>query len=87
MLGSCAFFSKTWIEVSGSSAKDVSVIVQLYTVLPLTKLLTHINLCVSGGKAAEGAADGNEGAQRNVYGARAQQVQRPPHCLFATHNI
>lgn len=23
MLGSCAFFSKTWIEVSGSSAKDV----------------------------------------------------------------
>jgi len=24
MLGSCAFFSKTWIEVSGSSAKDVS---------------------------------------------------------------
>ena len=25
MLGSCAFFSKTWIDVSGSSAKDVSV--------------------------------------------------------------
>ena len=25
MLGSCAFFSKTWIEVSGSSAKDVSI--------------------------------------------------------------
>jgi len=24
MLGSCAFFSKTWIEVSGSSAKDVA---------------------------------------------------------------
>lgn len=24
MLGSCAFFSKTWIEVSGASAKDVS---------------------------------------------------------------
>ena len=23
MLGSCAFFSKTWIDVSGSSAKDV----------------------------------------------------------------
>jgi len=23
MLGSCAIFSKTWIEVSGSSAKDV----------------------------------------------------------------
>jgi len=26
MLTSCAFFSKTWIEVSGSSAKDVSII-------------------------------------------------------------
>lgn len=26
MLGSCAFFSKTWIDVSGSSAKDVSAI-------------------------------------------------------------
>lgn len=26
MLGSCAFFSKTWIEVSGSSAKDVGVL-------------------------------------------------------------
>lgn len=25
MLGSCAFFSKTWIEVSGSSAKDVII--------------------------------------------------------------
>ena len=25
MLGSCAFVSKTWIEVSGSSAKDVSL--------------------------------------------------------------
>ena len=24
MLGSCAFFSKTWIDVSGSSAKDAS---------------------------------------------------------------
>ncbi|XP_034934742.1 protein transport protein Sec61 subunit alpha-like [Chelonus insularis] len=24
MLGSCAFFSKTWIEVSGSSAKDIA---------------------------------------------------------------
>lgn len=27
MLGSCAFFSKTWIEVSGSSAKDVGVLI------------------------------------------------------------
>jgi protein transport protein SEC61 subunit alpha len=29
MLGSCAFFSKTWIEVSGSSAKDVSFLRRL----------------------------------------------------------
>jgi len=27
MLGSCAFFSKTWIDVSGSSAKDVCITV------------------------------------------------------------
>ena len=27
MLGSCAFFSKTWIDVSGSSAKDVRLCV------------------------------------------------------------
>ena len=26
MLGSCAFFSKTWIDVSGSSAKDVCIL-------------------------------------------------------------
>lgn len=30
MLGSCAFFSKTWIEVSGSSAKDVSIFFVFY---------------------------------------------------------
>ncbi|KII73959.1 Protein transport protein Sec61 subunit alpha [Thelohanellus kitauei] len=24
MLGSCAFFSKTWVDVSGSSSKDVA---------------------------------------------------------------
>ena len=26
MLGSCAFFSKTWIDVSGSSANDMSCV-------------------------------------------------------------
>lgn len=35
MLGSCAFFSKTWIEVSGSSAKDVSEQGFLLCFLPL----------------------------------------------------
>ena len=33
MLGSCAFFSKTWIEVSGSSAKDVSRSCSLWEVV------------------------------------------------------
>ncbi len=32
MLTSCAFFSKTWIDVSGSSAKDVSVCVWVWCV-------------------------------------------------------
>lgn len=32
MLGSCAFFSKTWIDVSGSSAKDVSDFIRVYSV-------------------------------------------------------
>lgn len=33
MLGSCAFFSKTWIDVSGSSAKDVSHVINEITVI------------------------------------------------------
>lgn len=36
MLGSCAFFSKTWIEVSGSSAKDVSILKCVFTDCELT---------------------------------------------------
>lgn len=36
MLGSCAFFSKTWIDVSGSSAKDVSILM-----LKMSLLYTH----------------------------------------------
>lgn len=38
MLGSCAFFSKTWIEVSGSSAKDVSFIIQ-FLIYPRDNIL------------------------------------------------
>lgn len=34
MLGSCAFFSKCWIEISGSSAKDV-------------RLVNYLNKCIS----------------------------------------
>ena len=37
MLGSCAFFSKTWIDVSGSSAKDVS----LFRYHPSCNLVQH----------------------------------------------
>lgn len=33
MLGSCAFFSKTWIDVSGSSAKDVSYVINEIAVI------------------------------------------------------
>ena len=48
MLGSCAFFSKTWIDVSGSSAKDVSLIIQYILQLSSTryiwlKALAHPN--------------------------------------------
>lgn len=33
MLGSCAFFSKTWIDVSGSSAKDVCAYLLFFKVI------------------------------------------------------
>ena len=44
MLGSCAFFSKTWIDVSGSSAKDVSeriivIILALINAIPIAQKL------------------------------------------------
>lgn len=73
MLGSCAFFSKTWIEVSGSSAKDVSRCLyehlQLCSVSVPHEINLCVSLCVSGGEAAEGTADGDEGTQRDLYGA------------------
>lgn len=50
MLGSCAFFSKTWIEVSGSSAKDVSVCFCGHIqcdICYLIKVFTDIISCVS----------------------------------------
>ena len=39
MLSACALFSKTWIEVSGSSAKDVAK--QLKVIYNLLDLLLH----------------------------------------------
>lgn len=71
MLGSCAFFSKTWIEVSGSSAKDVSLCFSFKTPALRSVNLPRFTLCTSGSKAAEGAADGHEGAQGDIDGARA----------------
>ena len=73
MLGSCAFFSKTWIEVSGSSAKDVRLCFYKHKATCFVSVRQEINLFVtlsfSGGEAAEGAADGDEGTQRNLHGA------------------
>lgn len=73
MLGSCAFFSKTWIEVSGSSAKDVSPYCCLSGgnsfVFKATLRQNAALLCRTGGEAAEGAADGDEGTQRDFHGS------------------
>lgn len=41
MLGSCAFFSKTWIEVSGSSAKDVSCLSVCVCVTSFPERVSH----------------------------------------------
>lgn len=73
MLGSCAFFSKTWIEVSGSSAKDVSYYCFLVgCVMTLFQENSFLELysisCHAGCKTAEGAADGDEGTQRDLNG-------------------
>ena len=52
MLGSCAFFSKTWIDVSGSSAKDVR------TPCVYTTLKLNCSLClVTGLKTVRFVAD------------------------------
>jgi len=49
MLGSCAFFSKTWIDVSGSSAKDVCTFCMRHNVASvcafLCILLSDRELC------------------------------------------
>ena len=44
MLGSCAFFSKTWIDVSGSSAKDVSE--RIIVIILAMKKLSPFNQCL-----------------------------------------
>lgn len=59
MLGSCAFFSKTWIEVSGSSAKDVSSNT-FYNIkyVPNTVICIFVNL---GLETIKGTTNGYEG--------------------------
>lgn len=44
MLGSCAFFSKTWIEISGSSAKAVSICFTIYIAFEFCILSKHKNI-------------------------------------------
>lgn len=77
MLGSCAFFSKTWIEVSGSSAKDVSCLIIFDNINILVGLLGSLDPIFSllfpqylkffsGGQAVEGPADGHGWTQRSL---------------------
>ena len=46
MLGSCAFFSKTWIDVSGSSAKDVSCVHVCVCVGGVVRMCPYMHACV-----------------------------------------
>lgn len=55
MLGSCAFFSKTWIDVSGSSAKDVSFFFSLIFCL----IILNLKFCWSGCKTIKRTTYGN----------------------------
>lgn len=59
--------------MSGSSAKDVSLCFSSRFKPPAARSVNvpRFALCTSGSKAAEGAADGHEGAQGDVDGARA----------------
>lgn len=86
MLGSCAFFSKTWIEVSGSSAKDVSVIV-----LALTRWCTRTRtesytrfffffffptlIHSAGSQTAKGTTNGNVRPSRQLHDTRTEPVR------------
>ena len=45
MLGSCAFFSKTWIDVSGSSAKDVSALFRYFFTINCSLTYCHLLIC------------------------------------------
>lgn len=61
MLGSCAFFSKAWIEVSGSSAKAVSIYEFLFVIIvTLLKIIVFIRSYPPGCEAIERTTDGDE---------------------------
>jgi len=63
MLGSCAFFSKTWIEVSGSSAKDVSYKTYFVKLISL-KMYSLLTLIFVGCKTIKRTTDGYAWPQR-----------------------
>jgi hypothetical protein len=66
MLGSCAFFSKTWIDVSGSSAKDVAK--------QLRKQQVRYNEPISTTFLTLLFLDGYERTSRDIHDPRAQQI-------------
>ena len=85
MLGSCAFFSKTWIDVSGSSAKDVSLQpASLQPASPSPVPSPSTPLSPSGCETAEGAADGDARPPRAVHGARAESLHTHSRCIRRT---
>ena len=65
MLGSCAFFSKTWIDVSGSSAKDVAK--QLREQQVTFFLLRHFPCQFNSEADLIYCSDGDERPQRDLY--------------------
>lgn len=76
MLGSCAFFSKTWIEVSGSSAKAVCIYLRLLPSLKLFLLfkqilffchLMKLKIVFPGCETIDRTTNGNERPQKQFY--------------------
>ena len=79
MLGSCAFFSKTWIDVSGSSAKDVAKQLREQQV----RSLVILPRC---GELTSCFLDGYERPQRDIHDPRAQQIYPHRCCVqWALH--
>ena len=86
MLGACALFSKTWIEVSGSSANDVAKQLkeqQMFVAVSLLVWTTSVLVCAVQqdldrglgqlGQAAQGAADVRGGESLALGSVRKQR--------------